>query len=452
MRFQSINPATGEVNKDFETLDLRSAISKVKLAKEAQRLWGELDVSERSKFIARLSDVLKEKSKEYGRIITLEMGKPIKQAVEEVEKCALAAKVYAENAARWLEDEDVAIGRGAYVTHEPLGTILGIMPWNFPFWQALRFAIPAMSAGNTAVLRHSNVVPMSALAIEDAFKLAGFPENTFMAIITDHGAVGALIKSRYVDGVSLTGSVDAGRHVARLAAKNLKKFVLELGGSDPFIVLDDADIHFACRGAADGRLINSGQSCICSKRFIVVEDVAEGFAAEFADIMKNAKVGDPMNESTEVGPLANSQQLDILERQVGELVSNGAKVLCGGKRIPGKGYFFEPTVLMGADKKFVAKNELFGPVASIIKAKDENDAIKIANDTRFGLGASVWTKNEEHAKDIARKLQCGVVYINGIVKSNPLLPFGGIKDSGVGRELSRYGLLEFTNIKSVVLS
>ncbi len=454
MKIQSINPATGQVNKEYESFPKEEIISIAKSSRIAFDEWSVRDVADRAGYLTKLAIALRSKKEEYGKIMTLEMGKPIKQSIAEVEKCAWTAEVFAQNAVKWLEDEPVEMGmKKSYVTHEPLGVILSIMPWNFPFWQAMRFAIPAIVAGNVSILRHSNVVPMSSFAIEEAFRLAGFPENVFRSVLTDHDQIKFLVKSKYTDGVSLTGSVEAGSAVGAVAGKTIKKFVLELGGSDPFIVLDDADVPLACQGATDGRLVNSGQSCICSKRFIVVKSVAEEFTKRFAELMSTQVVGDPMDEKTTVGPLANKQQLDTIASQVKESVAMGAKVECGGNVVNRKGFFYEPTVLSNIKPNMrVAKEEVFGPVAPIFIAKNEREAIKLANSSPFGLGASVWTKDLEKGERVAAQLQAGLTFVNSFVKSDPRIPFGGVKRSGIGRELSRYGLLEFTNTKSVVIA
>ena len=358
------------------------------------------------------------------------------------------------NSEKWLQDEPVNTeARKSVVAFEPIGTVLAVMPWNFPFWQALRCAIPALTLGNTCILRHSNSVPMCALAIEGAFKEAGFQAGVFKTVITDHKAVKRMIKSRYINGVSVTGSMEAGSDIAKTAGKKAKKCVLELGGSDPFIVLEDADIQLAVQEARNGRNISSGQSCIAAKRFIVVKSVYDDFREKLVTLTKETIVGDPMDQKTEIGPLANRQQLEKLEMQVKDAVSKGAKVRVRRKKKTGKGYFYEPTVITNIKKNMeVAKSEVFGPVSPIIVAKDEKDAIKIANSTSFGLGASIWTTNFENAERIARQVQAGIVYVNQIVRSDPRLPFGGVKESGIGRELSRYGLLEFANIKSIIIA
>lgn len=324
------------------------------------------------------------------------------------------------------------------------------MPWNFPFWQAFRFAIPAILAGNTSILRHSNVCPGSSIAIEESFGEGGFPDGVFGSVITGHEAVSGLIESDFIQGVSLTGSVKAGQEVGELASRNLKKFVLELGGSDPFIVLADASVERAAKVGADARLINCGQSCIAAKRFIVMKSVAKQFTEEFVKQMETKKVGDPMDPSTEVGPLVNKQQIQVLDRQVKDAVSKGSKILLGGRPIDGPGAFYEPTALSNVSMKMkVMTEEVFGPVAPIYIASDEREAIAVANNSDFGLGASLWTSDGKKARKITAEIQSGVVFVNALVKSDPRMPFGGIKRSGIGRELSKYGLREFVNVKSV---
>ena len=452
MLVQSKNPATGKLNKDFETFTKYKVLEICKSSRKAFDEWKKQSFDERAYYLRKLAKVLRQKKQDYGKIITMEMGKPINQAMNEVEKCAWAAEIYADNAEDWLKDEVVKTeAKKSVVTFDPLGVILSIMPWNFPFWQALRFGIPALSAGNVSVLRHSNVVPMCAMAIEEAFNLAGFPQNVFRTVITDHDKVDYLIKTNgLIDGVSLTGSVEAGKKVAQTASKNIKKFVLELGGSDPFIVLEDADLNLACKGAVDGRTVNSGQSCIAAKRFIVVKDVAEQFTKKVVDLMSRLKVGDPMDEKTDVGPLANEEQLEKMEMQIKDAVDKGAKLEVGGKRISGKGWFFEPTVLTNVkDNMKVLKEEVFGPVMPIIVVRNEKEAVRLANDSEFGLGASIWTKDLDKGFRLAKQIESGMVFVNNIVKSDPRLPFGGIKSSGIGRELSHYGLKEFVNVKTI---
>ncbi len=451
MKFQTINPATEEVIAEHELMPKEEVLDAAKKSHAAFFQWKSFDVSERSPYFKNLAQTLRENKEIYSELMTLEMGKPIKQSLAEVEKCAWTAEFYAENAGKWLEDEAVQVdGKNHFVSFEPLGTILSIMPWNFPFWQALRFATPTLIAGNVSILKHSNHVPQCALAIEDAFIKAGFPENVFKTVITDHEITGDLIKSDLIHGVSLTGSTSAGSRIAELAGKNLKKVVLELGGSDPFIVLDDADAEFAAKNAVTGRNINTGQSCIAAKRFIVAKNIADKFSRIFAEEAGKLIVGDPMDMKTDVGPLVNKDGLNIIEAQVHDAVSNGARVLAGGKRLERKGYFYMPTVLSDIKMSMkVVTEEVFGPVAPIIIVNNEEDAIKIANNTEFGLGASIWTANEERGLKIAKKIEAGDVFINSIVKSDPRMPFGGVKKSGIGRELSKYGLREFVNIKGV---
>ncbi len=454
MKIKSVNPATLETNGEFEEF-AREPLERICIdVSSAAGEWGALHVTHRASLMRRLSATLRANKDRYAGLITAEMGKSIRESVSEVEKCAWVAEVYATNAEEWLRDEEVQTeAKRTIVSFEPIGTVLAVMPWNFPFWQALRCAVPAMCAGNAVILRHSNSVPMCAMAIEESFAAAGFPKDVFRTVITDHAAVKRMISSRYINGVSVTGSIDAGREIARTAARSIKKCVLELGGSDSFIVLDDADMQLACEKAKEGRNISSGQSCIAAKRFIVVSKASEEFTERLVQLTRAVRVGDPRSKNTEVGPLANFQQLEKLESQVGEAISKGAEAKCGGRRIDGKGYFYEPTVLTNVKKTMrVATEEVFGPVSSIIVAKNEDDAVRIANSTRYGLGASVWTRDSDRGEKIARKLQAGLVYVNGIVKSDPRIPFGGIKESGIGRELSRYGLLEFTNIKPIVIA
>ncbi|MGI0100275.1 MAG: NAD-dependent succinate-semialdehyde dehydrogenase [Candidatus Micrarchaeaceae archaeon] len=454
MAIQSVNPATGEVNKEFELFSREQLDGICAASADAFRGWSALAIEERTAMLLKLASSLRSNKDRYARLMTIEMGKPYKEALAEVEKCAWTCEVYAANSKEWLRDETVDTGAGrSFVAFEPIGAVLAVMPWNFPFWQAMRCAIPALAVGNTVILRHSNSVPLCALAIEESFKNAGFPENAFRTVITDHGAIKRMINSGFIEGVSVTGSIDAGREIAKAAARNIKRCVLELGGSDPFIVLDDADMRLACKMAKEGRNISSGQSCIAAKRFIVVRKVSKEFTEGLVGLTKAVRVGDPMDERTEVGPLANAQQLERLESQVNDAAAKGATVECGGRRINGKGCFYEPTVLTNVKKSMrVAKEEVFGPVSPIIVARDEDDAVRIANSTSYGLGASVWTNDRRKGESIARRLQAGLVYVNGIVKSDPRIPFGGIKRSGLGRELSRYGLLEFANIKPIVIS
>jgi len=413
--------------------------------------WRKTDFSFRASLMKNAAQILREGKEHYGKILTLEMGKPITQATAEVEKCALVCEYYSDNAEKILSEEIVQTDASqSYVRFDPIGIVLAVMPWNFPFWQVFRFAAPALMAGNVCMLKHASNVPMSALAIEEIFMEAGFPKNTFKTLLIGSSLIKDVIDHPFVKAVTLTGSEPAGRQVASLCGAKLKKIVLELGGSDPFIILDDANIDEAVKTAVTARLINNGQSCIAAKRFIVVEKVYNEFEKKFVDAMSKVKIGDPTNKETELGPIAREDLLIELETQVNQSVEKGAVVLCGGKRINREGFFYEPTILANLTKRMPAyDDEIFGPVASLINAKDEDDAIKIANDSSFGLGASLWTLNISKAKELACKIESGSVFINGMVKSDPRLPFGGIKNSGYGRELSHYGIKEFVNIKTV---
>ncbi|HLC65653.1 MAG TPA: NAD-dependent succinate-semialdehyde dehydrogenase [Candidatus Nanoarchaeia archaeon] len=453
MKFTTTNPSTEEVIGEHETDSKEQISSKAKKANKSFSAWKSLSISERGKYMLKLASVIRKNSRRYAEIATLEMGKPIAQSLAEVEKCALTAEVYAASSEKWLEDEIVqADGKKHLVTFKPIGTVLSIMPWNFPYWQVYRFAIPALMSGNVSILKHSNIVPECALAIEDSFSEARFPEGVFQAVISEHGSVKELVSSEFIHGVSLTGSTEVGSRIAELCGKNIKKCVLELGGSDPFIVLKDADVENAAMKAVKARILNSGQSCIAAKRIIVERSIADEFTKKFANYMEALKVGDPFDMETEVGPLASKSQLLKIESQVADAVSKRGKILAGGKRLPGKGYFYAPTVIADTSPKMrVVSEEVFGPVAPVIVARNEKEALEIANDTEYGLGASVWTKDEKKGIEIAKKLEAGMVFVNGVVKSDPRMPFGGIKKSGLGRELSKYGLMEFVNIKTINL-
>ncbi|NOX17869.1 MAG: NAD-dependent succinate-semialdehyde dehydrogenase, partial [Chlorobi bacterium] len=413
--------------------------------------WRRTTFAERSKLMFNAAKVLRDNVKKYGEIMTLEMGKPIKQSYAEVEKCAWVCEYYAENAEKILQKEFIETDASeSFVRFDPIGVVLAVMPWNFPFWQVFRFAAPALTAGNVGLLKHASNVPMSALAIEEVFREAGFPENAFRTLLIGSKPVSKVIEHPLVKAATLTGSEAAGQNVASACGNKLKKTVMELGGSDPFIILSDADIEEAVSVGVTARLINNGQSCIAAKRFIMVEDIADEYEKKFAEKMEKIKVGDPMNEETELGPLAREDLLEELDWQVRKSVESGAVVLTGGKRLDREGAFYPPTVLSNVKEGMPAySQELFGPVAIMIRAKDEADAIRIANDTDFGLGASLWTKDAEKGKRLAKEIESGSVFINGLVKSDPRLPFGGIKVSGYGRELSHYGIKEFVNIKTV---
>ena len=451
MPIQTINPNTGKVEKSFSELTLNEIISIIDSVDKEFLNWKATGFSFRKKLMSNAASILREDKLEYGKILTLEMGKPIKQAVAEVEKCAWVCEYYAENAESILREEIISTDASeSYIRFDPLGTILAVMPWNFPFWQVFRFAAPALMAGNVCLLKHASNVPMSALAIENIFAKAGFPENAFRTLLIGSSQVKEVINNPKVKAATLTGSEHAGKMVAESCGKVLKKTVMELGGSDPFIVLEDADIDVAVKTAVTARLINNGQSCIAAKRFIVVKNIYNEFQNKFVELMSKVVIGDPVKEETELGPIAREDLLIELDTQVKQSVAKGAKVLCGGERLNREGYFYPPTIVANVNKGMPAyEDELFGPVASLIKAKDENDAINIANDSEFGLGASLWTNDKNKAKILAGKIESGSIFINGLVKSDPRLPFGGIKISGYGRELSHYGIKEFVNIKSV---
>ena len=451
MPIQTVNPATGKIEKTFLEYTPGETAKFIEDANDAYLKWREKDFKERASLMRKAADILRNRKKEYGKILTLEMGKTIIQAIAEVEKCAWVCDYYAENAALILKEETIETDASdSYVRFDPLGVVLAVMPWNFPFWQVFRFAAPALMAGNVCLLKHASNVPMSALAIEEVFQLAGFPAGTFKTLLIESSQVESVLNHSGVIAATLTGSEYAGKKVAAACGNNLKKSVMELGGSDPFIVLEDADIETAVKSAVTARLINNGQSCIAAKRFIAVEKIYDEFEKRFVDEMKKVKIGSPMEPATGVGPIAREDLLNELDEQVKQSVMKGAVILCGGKRIPGEGYFYEPTILANLSKGMPAyDDEIFGPVASLIKAKDEEDAVRIANDSQFGLGASLWTNNLARAKELAEKIESGSVFINGMVKSDPRLPFGGIKNSGYGRELSHYGIKEFVNIKTV---
>lgn len=451
MSIQTINPTTGKVEKTFSELTKIEVYELVEKAHDAFLEWRKTDFATRSKLMKKAAEILKEQKEYYGKILTLEMGKPITQAIAEVEKCAWVCDYYADNGERILEKEIVITDASeSFIRFDPIGVVLAVMPWNFPFWQVFRFAAPALMAGNVGILKHASNVPQSALAIEEIFIKAGFPHNVFKTFLIGSSLVKDLIDHPKVKAATLTGSEPAGKQVAQACGGNLKKSLMELGGSDPFIVLEDANIDEAVKTAVSARIINNGQSCIAAKRFIVVEKIFEQFEKKFVDTMTKVKVGDPMNKETELGPIAREDLLNELDDQVKQSVAKEAIVLCGGKRIQREGYFYEVTILSNVLPGSPAyDDEIFGPVASLIKAKDEEDAIRIANDSQFGLGASLWTSDKEKAKIIAGKIESGSVFINGMVKSDPRLPFGGIKNSGYGRELSQYGIKEFVNIKTV---
>ncbi|HWR34573.1 MAG TPA: NAD-dependent succinate-semialdehyde dehydrogenase [Clostridia bacterium] len=453
MPIRTQNPATGEVLRSFDSLSDSDIDKKLQLASETFRAWRKTPFTTRGKMMREAAKVLEQNKREYARLMTMEMGKPIGAAVQEVEKCARGCDFYAENAERLLaDDQEGSEPTRSFVTYQPLGAVLAIMPWNFPMWQVFRFAAPGLMAGNVGLLKHASNVPQCALAIEDVFKQAGFPEGTFQTLLIGSDKVNRIIEDERIAAVTLTGSVDAGRSVAATAGKVIKKSVLELGGSDPFIVMPSANLDRTVNTAVQARTINNGQSCIAAKRFIVHEKIAQEFEQKFAERMKELQVGDPMDEKTDVGPLATEDVLGDLERQVQETVKAGARVLCGGKRLDGPGFFYAPTALADIPKGTPAHDdELFGPVASLFRARDMANAIEIANDTKFGLGSSLWS-NDEHERSIfIERIEAGMAFINGMVASDPRIPFGGVKQSGYGRELSVNGIREFVNVKTVCI-
>jgi succinate-semialdehyde dehydrogenase / glutarate-semialdehyde dehydrogenase len=452
MKIPSINPFTEEVQEEFTLLtpdEIRAAVDQ---ARDTQYLWKDFPIAGKTRMVQELAGVLRREQKRFARKITEEMGKPIKESLAEVEKCAWLCDYYAGTAARSLEPEAIATENlKSYVVFEPLGIVLAIMPWNFPFWQAFRFAVPAICAGNVVLLKHASNVPGTALAIEDAFRQAGFPEKVLTTLLIDASSAAGLIEQDLVDAVSLTGSNPAGEQVGATAGRRIKKLVLELGGSDPFIVLEDADVQKAGRMAARARMMNAGQSCIAAKRFLVNRNLADPFLHFFIEQLKQLKIGDPMEETTDVGPLARRDLLQELEAQLQDAREKGAQVIRWEHPFS-KGFFFAPCVLLNlrADMK-VLTEEVFGPIAPILLIQDDEEAIREANRTVYGLGASLWSRDLPRAERLARRIETGFVAINDMVKSDPRLPFGGIKKSGLGRELSHYGLKEFVNIKTVVV-
>jgi succinate-semialdehyde dehydrogenase / glutarate-semialdehyde dehydrogenase len=455
MPMQSINPATGELLERFSEHSANEAGAAAARAHDAFVAWREWGFVRRKPLLLKAAEILRAEKDSLGRTMSEEMGKPIRQAVAEAEKCALVCAYYAENGEAMLAPERIATeAADSYVRFDPLGVVLAIMPWNFPFWQVFRCAAPALMAGNAILLKHAANVPRCAVAIEKVFCRAGFPEHLFTSLRVGSEQVESLIAHPLVRAVTLTGSDIAGRAVASAAGKHLKKVVLELGGSDPFIVLADAPLEPCLAAAVNSRMLNNGQSCIAAKRFIAVKEIYERFERAFSAAVARLKTGDPLDEENDLGPLARADLLDDLERQVDASLRLGARLLTGGHRPPHlPGFYYQPTVLAGVASGMPAYDEeLFGPVAALIPARDEEEALRIANDTRFGLGASIWTRDPVRAEKMAAHLEAGSVFINGMVKSDPRLPFGGVKMSGFGRELSHYGIREFVNVKTVVVN
>jgi succinate-semialdehyde dehydrogenase/glutarate-semialdehyde dehydrogenase len=448
---KSIDPSNGKELATFPELDAAGIEAAVERAWSARHAWRDAGMDLRTAILQAVAGVLRAEKARFAALMTAEMGKPIAEAEGEVEKCAWTATWIADNAARLLADEQIeSTATKSYVRYQPLGVILAVMPWNFPFWQAFRAGLPALAAGNVMLLKHASNVPQCALAIEDVFREAGVPKGVFQTLLIGPGPVAGIVADRRVAGVTLTGSEAAGELVASAAGKALKKSVLELGGSDPFIVLEDADVKTAATVACRARNQNNGQSCIAAKRFIVAEPIADEFEELFSKAVAALKVGDPTDRANQVGPLARPDLVDDLERQVKESISKGARVLAGGKRLNNGGNFFEPTVLAGVKPGMPVYNEeTFGPVAAVIRVRDAEEALRVANDTDFGLGSSIWTGDVERGQMLAERVEAGLVFINGMVASDARLPFGGVKRSGYGRELSAAGIREFTNIQTV---
>ena len=449
---ETVNPANGKVLRRFRASTRTDVEKSVEKARKAFEKWRELSPAKRAEFLQRAAKILRSRKEKLGRTMTLEMGKTIKESVPEVAKCAWALEYFAENGPRFLNPEAAKTDASdSYVAFEPLGVIGSIMPWNFPLWQCVRFAAPSLMVGNTAVFKPSSVTPQSGLELEEVFDSTGVPPGTFNVVLGSSEVASYLIEAN-TTAISFTGSVPAGQDVAEQASSRLKKVVLELGGSDPFIVLDGADVEAASTGAVAGRFINNGQSCICAKRFFVARKIADEFLDRFTSKTKSLKVGDPLSPETDVGPLVREESLHKLDRQVKDSIKMGAKVQLGGERLKRKGFFYAPTILTEVEPAMpVMKEETFGPAAPVMIVKDDDEAVRYANNSEFGLGSSVWSRDIRRAEKVARQIAAGMVTVNNIVVSDPRMPFGGVKESGIGRELSRYGMLEFTNIKSIRL-
>jgi succinate-semialdehyde dehydrogenase/glutarate-semialdehyde dehydrogenase len=446
MTIATTNPATGETLKTFEPHGGEQIEQALAAAAKAFPLWRRTSFAERAAKMQKAAALLEERKDSLAGLITLEMGKLRRQALAEIEKCASGCRYYAENAERHLADEPVATdAKKSLIKHQPLGAVLAVMPWNFPFWQVFRFAAPALMAGNVGLLKHASSVPQCALAIEEIFRNAGFPQGVFQTLLVGADRVQGIVEDPRIAAATLTGSDGAGRSLGRTAGAHLKKTVLELGGSDPFLVLPSADLGAAVKTAVAARIQNAGQSCIAAKRFIVHQQIADEFEKRFVEAFKALRTGDPLDDSTDMGPLASKQVLDDVDSQV----RRSGNFACGGKRLDRPGFFYAPTVILDAENTPAWREEVFGPVAAVARARDLDHAIALANDTQFGLGAAAFTNDPKEQDRLAAELEAGSVFINGMVKSDPRLPFGGIKQSGYGRELSQAGIREFTNTKSV---
>jgi len=451
MAIATVNPSTGELIKSFDALTSAEIETKLQKAIDTFGKYRKVPFAQRAEWMLQAATILDNEKEAFAKVMTTEMGKTFRSAVDEAAKCAWVCRYYAENAERFLADEIVETGaKRSYIRYQPLGPILAVMPWNFPFWQVLRFASPALMAGNVGLLKHASIVPQSALAIEDLFRRAGFPDGAFQTLLISAREVDKILGDPRVMAATLTGSEQAGIEVGIGAAKRIKKVVLELGGSDPFIVMPSANLETATSTAVKARIFNNGQSCIAAKRFIVAESIAEKFERLFAEKMAALRVGDPFDERTELGPLSTPEGVTDLDRDVRKTVEAGGKILTGGKPLDRPGNFYAPTVLVNIPRDSPAyQEELFGPVASVFRAKDVDDAIRIANDSRFGLGASAWSNDATEQEKFINGLDAGMVFINRMVASDPRIPFGGVKWSGHGRELGALGIREFTNIKTV---
>jgi len=451
MSIASTNPVTGELLRSFTALSGEEIEERISLSASAFGVHRRTPFAERAQKMLRAAEILEAEKEDCGRLMTLEMGKPLRASIAEATKCATACRYYAQNAWRFLADEAVSTEAArSFVRYLPLGPILAVMPWNFPFWQVFRFAAPALMAGNTGLLKHASNVPQCALKIEDIFRRAGFPAGVFQTLLIESSQVNALLSDARIAAATLTGSEQAGIQVGVAAARQIKKVVLELGGSDPFIVMPSADVECAVATAVDARIQNNGQSCIAAKRFIVADSIAEGFEKRFVERMKDLRIGDPMDESTQLGPLSSADAVATLHRGVHDTIAAGARLVIGGYPIDRPGNFYAPTVLADVPANSPGyREEFFGPVACLFRAKDASDAVRIANDTRFALGASVWTRDQVEIEFFANEIEAGMVFFNAMVASDPRLPFGGLKHSGHGRELSVAGIREFVNIKAV---
>jgi len=451
MPYISLNPTTNETLKTYPSWDSHHLAAALEKTWNVQRTWAQMALSERAERMHGAVKLLHERIDEYAALMAIEMGKPVREGHAEIKKSALVCDYYAVHAEHFVQAEMVQTNAGkSYVSYEPTGVVLGVMPWNFPFFQVIRFAAPALMAGNACVLKHASNVPQCALALEQLFRDAGFPPHLFATLMIESADVAGVIASHHVHAVTLTGSESTGREVASHAGRHLKKCVLELGGSDAFVVLKDADLELAATFAVKSRFQNCGQSCIAAKRIIPVADIADEFVSLFIKKTKDLKIGDPMSEATQIGPMARFDLRKDLHRQVADSIGQGAEAIIGCEPMRGEGAFYPPSILDRVTAKTRAYHEeLFGPVAAVIRAANEEEAIRIANDTRFGLGSSIWSRDTEKAERLARQIQAGCSFINGMVRSDPRLPFGGTKASGFGRELSYHGIREFVNIKTV---